>query len=137
MTDKVVWLNNHGGCFPFTYGFCPNERAYKRAVKKLGIQNPPPYPKTDGTTMELARGDDEKLALVFIGADDLKSSPLAIFALLVHEATHVFDLLCVSMGERDPSAEFKAYTVQMFAFLLIGAYIRTRRPKLTNLLVTP
>lgn len=87
--------------------------------------------------MEFEAPDGDMIALVTIGDGDLNRSPLAVFALLAHEAVHCFELLCRSMGEKHPSTEFKAFSIQMFTSQLIGAYIRTRRPKLIDLLVKP
>ncbi len=135
--SKVIWLNNHGNCFPFSYGFCPSKAAFEREMKKMEVVNPPRYPTAEGCTLEFEERDGDMCALVTIGEGDDKRSPLGVFALLVHEAVHVFELLCRSMGEKNPSSEFKAYTIQMFSSQLIASYIRTRRSKHLNLLVKP
>lgn len=135
--NKVVWLNNHGNCFPFNYGFCPSKKAYDRVIREMEVKDAPQYPTSQGCTIHFEDRAGEVIVLVTVGEDDLKQSPHAVLMLLVHEASHVFDLLCVSMGEKRPSEEFKAYTIQMFASQLTASYIRTRRPKLLNLLVRP
>jgi hypothetical protein len=48
--------------------------------------------------------------------------------LLVHEATHVWQHICESIGETKPSVEFEAYAMQSIVSNLLTAYEDTRGP---------
>lgn len=45
-----------------------------------------------------------------------------IAAMLVHEAVHVFQQFCDRIGERQPSEEFEAYSIQAIAQRLMQSY---------------
>lgn len=56
----------------------------------------------------------------------IRSSPdkpgSAVAALLVHEAVHVWQAYCDTIGEDKPSVEFEAYGIQMLSQYLFDAY---------------
>ena len=43
-------------------------------------------------------------------------------ALLVHEAVHVWQAFCEDIGEKSPSDEFEAYSIQSISYELMTAY---------------
>jgi hypothetical protein len=47
---------------------------------------------------------------------------IQVAAMLVHEAVHIFQNFCESIGERTPSAEFEAYSIQAISQRLMEAY---------------
>lgn len=49
---------------------------------------------------------------------------IQIASLLVHEAVHVFQRLCDSIGEDRPSREFEAYSIERIAERLMREYAR-------------
>lgn len=49
-------------------------------------------------------------------------SPIGIAGLLVHEAVHVWQQWCESVGEDSPSHEFEAYAIQTLAQRLLQSY---------------
>jgi hypothetical protein len=42
--------------------------------------------------------------------------------MLVHEAVHVWQFHCENIGEREPSIEFEAYSIQAVSQFLMEAY---------------
>ena len=100
-------------------------RAYKKAMKHLGIAKEARTawvpPGSDATT-HLASHPKHGLSCVVC----LRRSPdvddIQIYALLVHEAVHVFQLWCQNHGERSPSEEFQAYSIQTIAQRLMQSY---------------
>lgn len=120
--SKVVWCDR--GWQPFCYGFCPDEAAWKREMRRLNVDECP-YPTSDGrfTVFDKANGH-EHCGIVTVS--HRKMDRLSIVGLIVHEAMHVWRHVRENMGEREPSAEFEAYSMQAISQNLIHAYQQTR-----------
>ncbi len=50
--------------------------------------------------------------------------PIEIASSLIHEAVHVFQRLCDSIGESEPSREFEAYSIERIAERLMREFVR-------------
>lgn len=123
MVDRVIWCDR--GWQPLYYGFCPSEAAWKREMRRLGVDAP--YPTSDGrcTLFETSKSANE-CALVTISSASSKRKKIEVVGLIVHEAMHVWRFVRERMGEREPSLEFEAYAMQAIAQNLIVAYEQTR-----------
>jgi hypothetical protein len=120
--SRVVWCNN--GWIPYCYGFCPDETAWKRETKRLGVPHLK-YPTADAMCHHLeATTDQGRCTIVTVG--HMKRPAANVVTLLVHEAMHVWREMRDTIGEKEPSSEFEAYSVQNIAFNLIQAYEQTR-----------
>lgn len=120
-TDKVVWCNR--GWYPIYYGFCPSEKAWKSALKRLGITSEP-YPDTDGKCTFLEKNGKDLCAIVTIKDH---SDPTEVIGILVHEAMHIWQAIKENIGEKDPGHEQEAYAMQAMTMELIDAYNKTRK----------
>lgn len=58
----------------------------------------------------------------------LGDDPIEVAGTLVHESVHIFQSLCDSIGERNPSREFEAYSIQRISQELMTEF-RRRMPK--------
>lgn len=123
--DKVVWLNQ--GWFPPYYGFAPNKRAWKKALKKLELPAEP-YPTTDARCTSFKSHKTGKLVILVTVGDHIspEHDPVGIIGLLVHEAMHVWRHIREDIGEDSPSAEFEAYALQHISMELMEAFAATR-----------
>lgn len=66
-----------------------------------------------------------KLAcVVCVHPDALTADPIDVAASLCHEAVHVFQRLCDSIGETAPSREFEAYSIERIAEQLMREFAR-------------
>lgn len=64
--------------------------------------------------------DDEKIVVLLDKKANVTDSEKA--ALLVHESVHVWQEIRKRMGEKEPSCEFEAYSVQSIFLGLLGIY---------------
>jgi hypothetical protein len=113
------------GHLPFTYGFCPNEKSWKRELKRLGCEQS--YLTTQGSCATFTK-DGCINVLVTLREDTDKFHPEETIGLLAHEAIHVWQAIRDHIGEEAPSFEFEAYTFQAIFQELLSAYVKLRRP---------
>lgn len=118
----TVWLDRGWQCVHI--GFCPNAKAWRKLMKSL--ERDEPYPTTDGRCTTFWQ-DGKTICVVTIGHRlDKDRSPFSLAGLLVHEGTHVWQHVLADMGEKDPSAEFEAYSLQAICQGLFCAFSDTR-----------
>ncbi|HAV3704902.1 TPA: hypothetical protein JIE85_003720, partial [Acinetobacter baumannii] len=60
-------------------------------------------------------------AIVQIG-DTADKDQIQVYGLLLHEAVHIWQIVKRRMGEREPSSEFEAYSIQAIAQDLFKMY---------------
>lgn len=127
--SKVIWCDR--GWFPAYFGFCPDKKAWKREMKRIGIKHHP-YPDGDATcsvfhnAVERDATIGKTIILVTIGDHIDANDHLGIIGLIVHEATHVWQFIREDAGEDEPSKEIDAYAMQNIVMSLIDAYSKTR-----------
>jgi hypothetical protein len=102
---------------------CMNERSFVREMKKLEVNDPPPFMGKNGhaTTHYF---DNEKRGLICVVCikHDKKKTIEQIHALLAHEAVHVWQAFKDFINEKNPSGEMEAYAVQNIFQSLAVAY---------------
>lgn len=122
MKHKFVWFD--AGWFPYTYAFCPSEKAWKFATSKMRM-GPQRYPTGAGCTSLFVRKDTGEPTAVVTVQD---CAPQQTIVLLAHEAMHVWRDIRRQLGERKPSSEIEAYAIQNILSNLMKAYTATRGP---------
>jgi hypothetical protein len=120
--SKVIWCDN--AWFPYSYGFCPDEAAWKRECKRLGVPEWV-YPTADAMCTHLVKTDKTNPCTI-VTVNDEKRKSIDTVTFLVHEASHIWRQICETIGERCPSSEFEAYSMQNISKHLIYAYEKTR-----------
>jgi hypothetical protein len=126
--DRVIWCDR--SFFPVHFGFCPNEAAWVREMRLLGIKDEP-YPVSDGKATILEH-KGEVAAIVTLSQKDRQFSKESVFGLIAHEAVHVWQKVREEMGEDRPSTEFEAYAIQHIFVHLAAAYAKTRGRRRKN-----
>ncbi|ASY62523.1 hypothetical protein SJ05684_c10660 [Sinorhizobium sojae CCBAU 05684] len=123
--DRVIWCDK--GWQPMYFGFCPSEKAWKKEVKRLGHIDAE-YPTNAGTctVFHETKGWGECILVTIADGAESERNMLEIVGLLVHEATHVWQYILKHMGEKSPSAEFEAYSMQAISMALVQAFDKTR-----------
>ena len=120
---KLNWLDRHTVFAPRSV-LCLSEAEYLKAVAHCNVKNPNPWilPSQDACvhTWEC----DGMLVCVVCVNPPCDYDGIDIAALLTHEAVHIFQRLCDSIGEDRPSREFEAYSIQRIAERLMREYAR-------------
>lgn len=75
----------------------------------------------EGAAAQVDFYSDGAYAVVQLG-DTSERKPIEVYGLLLHEAVHVWQQVRVLMGEREPSSEFEAYSIQAIAQDLFEMY---------------
>jgi hypothetical protein len=121
----VIWMDRSLVISPVFYGLCKDKKAFKKALKHLGIKKKdrPDYLLTThaDATVHYFKQDNKITAVICMG-DCTERSTSEIAGLLIHEAVHVWQEIKRNIGEYDPSSEFEAYSIQTIAQRLIEAF---------------
>ncbi len=121
-TDRVIWCDR--GWQPVHFGFCPSKKAWKREMKRMNCNEP--YPKSDGRCTTFTNEGKVVVIVTVRDGSEHERSISEITGLLVHEATHVWQTIREDIGEKDPSPEFEAYSMQAIFHGLFTAFQETR-----------
>ena len=101
------------GAWPVIFGFTDSQIDLQREFKRLNCQDVPvplfPTGK-DGATYIMST--DGTRTLIVCIPKDRKVQRHVMTALVVHEATHVWQEVCREMGEEEPGTEIEAYAIQ-------------------------
>lgn len=129
----MEWLDRALVVSPYYYGLCTNEKDFHKELKKLKVPRET-WPcflgsaSANATTHFFEKGDGAKCCIVTITAKK-KHSLAQVYALLTHEAVHIWQAIREDFGEKSPSSEFEAYAIQTLSQMLIQSYERQRKKK--------
>lgn len=121
---KLNWLQRETVVTPHMI-LCESEEQYLQIMKHLNCKyfNRWISPNQNATMHSLIR-DDKITCIVCIDFKLCATKTLPeVCGLLVHEATHIWQELCESIGEHSPSKEFQAYSIQCIAQRLISDFM--------------
>ena len=119
----VSYINRALLFSPYCIGLCLSEAAFKKELRRLKLppEKWPSFLGSDkaGATTHVFESKD--VVMVAMGSRR-NCSMLEIHGLLVHEAVHIWQAIRDSIGEKSPSAEFEAYSLQTISQNLFEAY---------------
>ena len=121
---KVQWLNRSLIIGPYLC-LCTTEKEYHAVMDYLKVpahQRCPWVGKRANAATHLLENQDHGLVAVVCLGDVSRRSLVDVAALLVHEAVHVWQAFCEDIGEKSPSDEFEAYSIQSISYELMTAY---------------
>lgn len=124
----MEWCNRVLVTSPVYYSLCTSESGFQRGLNKLGISDPPEWLKSQdcGRVHEFVSNHDAISLVVCIRpTTDQKE----LLATIVHEATHVWQIIRDYIGEATPSREFEAYSVETIFTTLYEAYKQQTKKK--------
>lgn len=120
----LEWVNRFVFKNPVYIALATSEKAFKRELKKLRVPvGDAKFPS--GTSLacviELERAGGGRVALVCVTPRG-KRSKAEMLGTIVHESVHVFQSICSYIGERNPSIEFEAYSIEGIVKTLLESY---------------
>lgn len=126
----LEWLNRDLLTSPYHYALCLSEKDFKAELKRLAVPKTdwPPFLKTThshATTNYFEQTKSSGQCAIVCMHPHTKKSGLDIkqvYALLVHEAVHIWRACADSMGEKYPALEEEAYAIQRIAQSLMFSY---------------
>jgi len=126
----AYWMDRDLILSPLYIGLCLSEEQFNATLRRLKLDKRK-WPDWvtggfSGSTHFLEKDDGKKVCIVCIDcAPDTEY--YATIGLLIHEAIHIWQEICVQINEHEPSSEFEAYSVQMIAQNLIATWDNTRK----------
>lgn len=121
----MKWLDRDTVRAPYM-ALCLTERDYLAVVRHCNVTNPDPWMDTarQKAVVHTWEKDGKLTCVVCMHPDALDADPIEVACSLVHEAVHVFQRLCDSIGESQPSREFEAYSIERLAERLMREFVR-------------
>ena len=103
---------------------CLTEAEYLKAARHCKVAQPHTWieESRQKAVVHTWESRGQLTCVVCLHPDALQSDPIEVVAVLVHEAVHVFQRLCDSIGEDHPSSEFEAYSIERIAEQLIREF---------------
>lgn len=109
---------------------CTSEEQFRAAMDHMKIPQtlqPHKWLQASACVWAFTQEDSDNLkGLTCVVCMDSKEAaeqdPISVCGLLCHEAVHIFQDWCEHFGEKSPSKEFEAYSVQNIAQRLMWAY---------------
>lgn len=103
----------------FQYAICTTEKAYKKELRWLRVNNPEPslLPGSDATVHYFDKENGQNIAILRLS---LLDNHLSIIGLLAHEAYHIHRYNMQLLREDSPGEEVAAYCIQMILQTLIN-----------------
>ncbi len=104
---------------------CLSEKEYLRAAKHCGVEQPSPWLGAGAAaTCHTWEKPGKLICIVCLRPIDNDVDPIRVACSLVHESVHVFQELCESIGEINPSPEFEAYSIERISEQLMLEFRR-------------
>ena len=123
----MKWLSRELIQSPIHLCLCCTEKSFSRVLKHLRVPKKdwPNFLGSDGAdaTVHHFENSGKHAAVVCMHKKQPKDlSRIQKDVLLVHEAVHVWQEIKLIIGEKYPSSEFEAYSIQSISQELISAY---------------
>lgn len=123
----MQWLDRDLIRSPYSFALCLSEKEFKQELRRLELPRKewPSFLATNHSSATVhffeRNGDIDFCAIVCIG-DTSKVELEQVYAMLVHEAVHIWQAVRDNIGERHPSQEFEAYSIQAISQRLMFSY---------------
>lgn len=123
----LQWLDRDLLTSPYCYALCLSEEAFHTELRRLKVpeRHWPEFLKTTHAhaTTNFFEKLDEAANCAIISMHPAKDKELEqVYALLVHEAVHIWQACKEVIGEDHPGKETEAYAIQRIAQSLMFSY---------------
>lgn len=124
--DRALFIS------PYYYGLCLSEKDFHKELKRFNLPKSS-WPDSimngaHATAHEFVDADGRLSIIVCLGPVRGRTIH-QVNAMLVHEATHIWQSIRRCIGEKEPSTEFEAYAMQNIAQSLMEAYGERKKSK--------
>ena len=118
----MIWLDRTLLTSPIYYGICKNEKDFNKELKRIGIAKKE-WPRfiSENANSTVHFFANKKCCIVCVKSEK-GVSKIQMYALLVHEAVHIWQEIRETIGERYPATEQEAYAIQAISQQLFTAY---------------
>jgi hypothetical protein len=122
---SIKWLDRTLVTSPVYYALCVTEKSFKKELTRIKAKKSEHHSflKSDlaGATTHFFTRDNKISAIICIDKKN-KYNIKQVYALLAHEAIHIWQEVKINIGENNPSHEFEAYAIQAIVQNLFYAY---------------
>lgn len=118
---RMKWCSRVLVTSPLYLGLCTSELSYRRELKRLGVDIPSEWLEESdvGKVHQFEEEGGATAMIICIRPSDCQRT---VQATVVHEAVHVWQFVKEYIGEKEPSKEFEAYSVENIYTTLMDAY---------------
>lgn len=109
---KLNWLDRVSYLLPVYFTVASSQAIIDRELKRMKVRAQVGVDPGAGATTTFLVNNEGKLCAIVCLFDHKKIEKKQLYALLVHEAVHIFQEAMCKMGEKTPGQEFMAYTIQ-------------------------
>ena len=124
----MKWLSRTLVTSPYCYGLCTSEKDFHRELKRLNVPRKewPEFvgagPNSSGdATTHFFENKHDLFAIVTIKSTKGRTAQ-QVYALLTHEAVHIWQAIKDDLEENKPGSEFEAYAIQAITQNLTTAF---------------
>lgn len=121
----TLWCGRTLVTNPYFVGLCTCEADFQKELRRLKVpvKDWPTFNASThaNATVHFFESDTGKTAIVCMTPRPDKEG-IQLAAMLVHEAVHIWQGIRDELGEKTPSAEFEAYSIQAISQNLMQAY---------------
>lgn len=120
---SVRWLGRDTVRAPYLT-LCLSSAEFRRVARQLKVEDPGTW-KTESQVACVHTWENAGRLCCIVCIDPAEDvDPIDMACMFVHEAVHVFQRLCDSIGESQPSREFEAYSIERISEQLMREYVR-------------
>ena len=127
---KLKWLDRQAFFLPIYYTVASSQKILDAELKRMKFDGRLPGVNEDAgaTTNFILNPEGETAAIVGL-FEYKKYATEQVYSLLAHEAVHIFQAAMDHLGEKTPSSEFMAWTIQTIAQNLFYEFNRQTKGK--------
>ena len=123
----LEWLNRELLTSPYHYALCLSEKEFTAELDRLNVPRDTrgswiKTPQADATLHFFEQNGDVGLCAIVCLRAKKGVSREQVYAMLVHEAVHLWQAIKDHIGEHTPGIEAEAYAVQRIAQSLMYSY---------------